>query len=318
MRIHLAALLTLPLLLSACPDKPAPGEPAAKAAAEPAKAATEPAKATAEPTKAAAEPTKAAAPPAEIKPIDLGPLKAGPLAEVVERLNTAHYDAEALGLQSVEGRVEMTSKKMGVLARAKVKWTSASTPVVTLVEVEKGGKKIPAPVGDTPNQIGAAIGWSDLQFKILKLVEGLGNGYLAHRLLEWKESKGEVALDGQTLRLTLQQGEQGTVTVEVGERYEVRKVTATHPKGFTRAMTYEMQTHQGRNLVTGAVLEAKTAKGAKLHKRASMMLKAIHGTRVEIGYGEAGRFFLPVKLRKLVPSMAEELTMAITYDKVTP
>ena len=297
MRLPVSILFSLLLLLPGCPDKLVQKAPQPKTLAA---------------KQAPAEPAP------EIKPLELGELVEEPLKEVVAKLNLAHYDAEALGLKGLEGNVEFTSKKLGLLARAKVIWKSGSTPEVTLSEVEKDGKKIPAPTGDQPDEIGRAIGWSDLQYKILKLVEGLGNGYLAHRLLEWKEAKGTAKLTKKALIISLDQNKQGKVVVKVGPGYEVRKVEAIHPKGFTRAMTYEVQRHNGRNLVTGALLTAEAHKGAELHKRAKMMLKAIHNTRFEIGYGDAGRYLLPVKLRKVIPSMREEMTMAITYSKVWP
>ncbi len=307
MRTLLAISLLFTLLLAGCPDRSSTQKPSPKKAAP----ATEtPATETAA--------TEAPAAPATIEPVALGELTSEPLAAVVAKLTQAHYDAESLGLKGLEGSVEFTSRKMEVLARAKVKWTSGSPPEVSLTEVEKDGKKIPAPTGQQPDEIGRAIGWADMQFQILKLVEGLGNGYLAHRLLEWKEATGEVNLTDGALTLAMDHKDQGKVNVAVQQGYAVKSVEAIHPKGFSRKMTYEVQMEQGRNLVTGALLEAKANTGAKLHDKAHKMLKAINGTRFEIGYSKAGRFMLPVKLRKEVPSMKEEITLSITYDKVTP
>jgi hypothetical protein len=301
MRTHVPTFLLLitALLLTACPAKESPAPAPAKEA-----------------PKEAAKPDEPPPPPTEIKPLTSGALAVEPLQKVVSKLNAAHYDAETLGLRTLSAVVVFTSKKNAMEAEGEVVWKSGSPPEVKLTRVSKNGKEIPKPDETNPEDVGKAVGWSDLQFKVLKLVEGLGNGYLAHRLLEWKEAKkGEVTREEEMLVLTLDQGEQGTVRIEVGEGYVVRRVVAVHPKGFTRSMDYSVRLHEGRNLVTSAMLEASGKPGAKLHKRAVMMLKAIHGTKFEIGYAPVGRFLMPVKLQKVIPSQSEEINMVITYNK---
>jgi len=320
MRLTLSTcpLLFACLMLAACPakDKPAPGgdEAPAKAVKEPAPspAAAEPATpdTPAEPAKAALPP-----PPAEIKPISMGKLKEEPLAEVVKKLTTAHYDPELLGLRKLKGTVTFTSARTKTHAEGQVSWESGAAPKVVLKRVEKDGKEIAPPQQGNVDDVGKAVGWGDLEYRVVKLVEGLSNGFLAQRLSEWRGSKGETKLRSDSLSLVMDQGEQGTVTVKVGEGYAVRKIEAAHPKGFTRAMEYTVQMDEGRNLVTSALVKTSIKEGVTLHKRAEFTLKVLHGTRFEIGYSKVGRFMLPVKLQKIIPEQKEEVTLVITYDK---
>lgn len=313
LRLSTSLLLVLSLTLTACPAKKSP--PPAQEEAKPAKAEVKeaPVKEAAEP----AEPAKLALPPppAEIKPVSLGPLKEEPLDEVVQKLKTAHYDPELLGLRKLKGSVVFDSKKTGMHAEAELSWESGATPKVVLKRVEKNGQEVAPPQQGNVKDVGKAVGWGDLEFRIVKLVEGLSNGFLAQRLHEWGASRGEVKLKGKTLELVLEQGEQGTVSIQVARGYAVRKVEAVHPKGFSRAMNYTVQMEEGRNLVTSAVVTATIKEGVTLHKRAEVTLKMLNGTRFEIGYDKVGKFMMPVKLQKSIPAQKEEISLAITYEK---
>lgn len=253
------------------------------------------------------------APP--IRPVKIRPLEEAPLEVVATRLLEAHYDAEGLGLKELQYTLEFTSKKSRTEAKASGWWQSGGPPEVTLLEVRKAGKKL-TPPGKNPEEVGQNIAWEGLRGKLLKLVDGMGNGFLARRLFDWKALSGTVKLQKKTLRLQFKQ-EFGETVALVGEGYVVRQVTV-RTKGIVRSMSYQSRTEQGRNLVTRALLKAYVAQDAKLPKRAHKVMQAANGTTFELEYGKVGRYLMPMKLRKVIPAMGEDLTLVITYKSAKP
>jgi hypothetical protein len=314
--------ICLAVLPGACRKREAPraAEPRAAEpkAAEPGAAepgAAEPGAAepgAAEPGPREAEP----APPPAIEPITPGELQVGTVAEVAAKLERTHYDAEALGLRQVRFSLRYRSKKDGVEAQVDGRWHSGGPPEVSLGEVSRKGVKLEPP-GDDPEDLGQKLAWDRLKKKILKLVEGIGNGFLSRRIFDWKSvTGGEVKKKGDRLVLSFSQDKMGQVTVVVGEGYRVQKVTAVSPLGFSRSMSYQTEVVDGRNLVTSAVLEGKLKK--KLHKRARQVMATLDGTRFEIAYGKVGRYLLPVKLHKVIPGTQDELELQFTYQEAKP
>lgn len=310
------------LLLSACPDM-APSNPPASSpppaapgsGAEPEK---RPTVATPRPEEAV-RPSPDASPPRAIEPVLLDQVrKDDAAAEVVAKLIQAHYDAEALGLRELGFSLAFSSKKLGIEAKAEGSWTSGSAPKVTLTHVQKDGKEVPPPKKDEAGDVGKLMGWSDLEFKVLKLVEGIGNGFLSRRLFDWSKISGTKSEEGERLILTFTEGDGGVTRVKIGPRYVVEQVSMRFKQGFSRSMEYKYKFENGRNLVAEAVMTSTVDPGVKLHRRATSTLKLSEGTRFGIEYGPVGRYVLPVKLTKLIPAMGEDMSLAITYARALP
>ena len=314
---------TLILLLGACqssdPKKPQPGAGAkpGPGVAGAKKAPVVPAKAPPpEPEKKVRVFVPRSYPPAlPIQPVKTRPLVEAPVGAEATHLLEAHYDAEGLGLKELQYTLEFKSKRGATEAKASGWWQSGAPPVVKLLEVRKAGKKL-VPPGKNPEEVGQKIAWEALSHKLLKLVDGMGNGFLARRLFDWKALSGTVKLQKKKLTLKFKQ-EFGETEVLVGEGYVVQKVTV-RSKGIVRSMSYESRTEQGRNLVNRARLKAFVEKGAKLPKRAHKVMQAADGTTFELAYSKVGRYLMPVKLRKVIPALGEDLTLTITYKSAKP
>lgn len=312
---------TLILLLGACqssdPKKP---PPAARAKPETKKNPTTPS-GTQKVVPPAADKKvrtfvpKSYPPVTPIKPVKTGPLAEAPVAEVAAKLLAAHYDAEGLGLKELQYTLEFSSKKTATEVKASGWWQSGGPPEVKLLEVKRAGKKL-APPGKNPEEVGQNLAWEELRRKMLRLMDGVGNGYLARRLFDWKAHSGTVKLDKKQLRMLFKQ-KMGETEVLVGEGYVVQQVTV-RARGIVRSMKYKTRREQGRNLVTSARLEARVEKSAKLPRRAHKVMQAANGTTFELQYGKAGRYLMPVKLRKVIPSVGEEMTLLIKYQSAKP
>ncbi len=312
---------TLILLLGACqssdPRTPPPGAvkatPAPQKSPPPAKEKKAP---PAEPQKKARVFVPRSYPePEQIQPVKMGPLAEAPLKDVAVKLLSAHYDAEGLGLKELQYDLELSSKKTRTKTRASGWWQSGGPPEVTLSQVQKNGKTLAKP-GKNPEEVGQNMAWEALRHQLLRLMDGVGNGYLARRLFDWKALAGTVKLQKGKLVLRFKQ-EFGHTEVLVGQGYVVQQVTV-RAKGIVRSMSYKTRLEQGRNLVTSARLEARVEKGSKLPKRAHKVMQAANGTTFELKYQKVGRYLLPVMLRKLIPAMGEDLTLKIKYRSAKP
>ena len=193
-------------------------------------------------------------------------------------------------------------------------WQSGGPPVVTLTEVSRGGKKLRRP-GKNPEEVGQNMAWENLRLKLLRLVDGVSNGFLSRRLYDWKTLEGKVKLKKGKLHMSFKQ-KFGDTEVVVGKGHVVERVSVSM-KGIVRAMTYKTRLEQGRTLVTGARLSAKVM-NPKMSKRAHQMMRAADGTNFELEHGKAGRYLLVTKLRKVVPGTGEDLMLKITYTSAKP
>lgn len=322
----LSLLLLSGLLLGACPSSdprpnaPDPGKVAPPQPGPKAKPAPAPAKAPAAPSKPKPRtfvPRTYPAPP-PVTPVKPHPLKVEPMAAVVTKLISTHYDAQNLGLKEIQFKVGFSLKRTAVKAQAEGWWQIGGPPEVKLLQVERAGKKLAPPSKGEAKAVGQNIAWEQLRYKLLKLVEGVGNGFLSRRLLDWKALPGEVQLKQGKLQLTMKQKQLGVVTVVVGPGYVVEQVSVRSPRGIVRSMIYSYQRDQGRNLVTKAVLTAHAEPGTKVPQRTQMGIKAADQTAIEISYAKVGRYLLPVKVRKVMPNIKEELALKIEYLSAKP
>lgn len=253
--------------------------------------------------------------PAPIQPVKAQPLARAPVKQVVTRLTEVHYDAEALGLRELQYKLHFISRREKIDARASGWWQSGGPPEVKLLQVKRDGKQLQRP-GKKAEEVGQNIAWTGLRYQLQKLMDGVGNGFLARRLFDWKKREGTVKLQGKKLQLVLNQ-EMGKTEVTVGPGHRVLSVTV-RSRGIVRSMHYKYRMEQGRNLVSGARLEASVEQGTKLPKRAYSVMKAANGTIFELEYKKAGRYLLPVKLHKKVPGTGQELTLEIEYLSAKP
>ncbi len=304
--------LGLALFCGAACERQTPGrQPPGGAAAKVGGGAAEPA-AGAAPQPAPAPPP---APTGPIEDIDLGPLKVESWPQVVAKLERAHYDAEVLGLREVRFTLSYRSKRQAAVeALAKGRWKPGGPPELELTQVKRDGKVLAAPEGE--EQIGQKVAWERLHYKLLKLIEGLGNGFLSRRIFDWRSARGAVKQEGDHLLLTYTQEKLGQTTIEVGPGYAVQRVSIVAPEGYTRSMTYKTRSEGGRNLVVDGLFSTRMDK--PLHDKARITLEAMDGNRFQISYDKVGRYWLPVKLVKTIPKLAEQLDVELKYEAALP
>jgi hypothetical protein len=261
-------------------------------------------------------PAQAAPPVPEVKgppALDLGPLVKEEAKKVFEKLLSAHYDPEALGLRELEYSVEFESKLGKATARGKGEWKSGTPPTMVLTELRRDGKVETEPGSNEA----AKQEWTSWQERIHQLLDGLTNGYLSRRIEDWKAKPSKVALKDGKLELSFEDKDNQT-TVVIGPGYKVETVNNHYERGISRSMAYTHRVEGGRNLVVKALLHAAVDPGSKLPPRATTVMTAADKTLFEITYDSVGRYLLPVKLHKVIPAQAEEMTLTVRYTAVRP
>lgn len=234
-----------------------------------------------------------------------------PFARAVERLTERHYDPARLGLKTLRFRLALRSVKDQTDATAEGYVRVGSAPDVRVHRILRQGKPT-----DATSEVGQLI-WKGMRFQLRRLLEGLGSGFLAERLAQWKGVAGESALSDGHLRLTIQEPS-GKTEILVGPAWQVEKVTHVASQGVTRTMSYTTRLEGGRSLVTGAVMGVMIDPSSTLPKRGKAMLRFADQSRFEVQYAKVGRYLLPVRLRKSVPSRHDEVEVTLTYTTVQP
>jgi hypothetical protein len=248
-------------------------------------------------------------------PLQLGELAQEPLAAVVDKLTRAHYDAQSHGLRQLAFSVELTLSKAKTQATATGRWRQGEqVPVVEITSISRQGKPEPRPQDDSG--IGWQM-WTSLRLQLQNLLEGLGRGFLAQRLGQWRGLEGKSALRDGKLVLTFGDKE-GETEVQVGKGYVVERVTHRSPKGVTRSMTYTHQREGGRNLVTRAVFGMQMDPSAEVSRLSKKVVRMTDQMVFEITYTRVGGYLLPSQLRKTMPGDGDQITVKISYTEAKP
>lgn len=243
--------------------------------------------------------------------VELGPLAAGPMDQVMAKLVRAHYDPQALGLKELAFTAEMSLPKHQTLVSAEGSWKAGDGPRVKILQTTRKGKvehKPPDP------GLGQQI-WTSLQYQLQNFLDGMGSGFLSRRLAEWQKISGKCQMVGEKLSLSFDEGKSRSV-VTVGPGYVVERVENRVAGTMTRSMEYHYQTERGRNLVTSAELRLKLENEATLPAKALKGLKGSDGMRFELAYQQVQGLLLPVRLRKLTPGLQDEAIVTIHYTAI--
>lgn len=250
----------------------------------------------------------------KIPALELGALKKESAREVVAKLIEAHYDAERLGLRELKFKLDYASKRKDTSTKGEGGWKSGGAPTVALTSIVQSGKTL-KPETKLHQQMFQAM-----TYRMRRLLDGLGNGFLSRRLHDLKKLDGEVEKKGKRLelRFALKDEAGSKMTLVVGERYQVERIERTSPKGVVRAMQYEYQLEGGRNLMRSARMMVRFADNTKIPQKARVKLTAANNTLFQISYKKVGRFFVPTHLHKTMPASGDEISLGLSYSAALP
>jgi hypothetical protein len=292
-----AAVLALLTLLAGCP-KDTPSPPGGGSAG-------------------LAAPSAPVKPPTPPPPLQLGELAQEPMAAVVDKLTRAHYDAQSYGLQQLAFGAEFTLAKSKTKAAATGRWRQGErVPTVEISSITRDNKPEPKPK-PTDNESVDAQKWIALRLQLQNLLGGLGRGFLAERLGQWRGLEGKSALRDGKLVLSFSDKE-GDTEVQVGKGYVVERVTHRSPKGVTRSMSYTYQLEGGRNLVTRAVFGMQMVPDAEISRLSKKVVRMTDQMVFEIAYVRVAGLLLPSRLTKTMPGDDEKIAIAISYTEPKP
>lgn len=332
LRHLVTTLLTLVLATStaAC-TKPQTGSGSGSAATGPAagahgkaRSATKPEAATPAKGPAASKPTAPTPPRNDLPPPIVGaipPLKIpalakGPAPALVAQLRQAHYDPERLGLREVRFKLTYLEKLTETRATAEGSWKSGGPPQLSLSGLWRKGAAVAKDNKRRENMHTA------LTFRLRRLLDGLGNGFLSRRLFDWRQREGKVEVLGDGgRRLTYQVANEfskETVVVEIDAQARIRSVERRSQRGVNRKMSYTYKMVDGRNLVQSGTVSITFADNAEIRGKLRKKLSTMQGMSYQFTFTKVGRFWLPTQIYRRSPALAREISLALTYEAAKP
>ncbi len=236
--------------------------------------------------------------------------------ELVAAIQAAHYDPERLGLRKLGLSLSYLDKKRNIKIEASGSWQSRSPAQVTISKLTRDGK-ILGKESKRHQQMHQA-----LTFRLRRLLEGLGNGFLTHRLYSWADQPGKVAavkgdtIKGAAVSLSMDVNNEFNaekVVVTVDDKARVVHVKRTSSRGVVREMSYAYRMIDGRNLVSSATVKVSLANAPKLKGRMRVRLMSMDGMSFQFTYGKVGRFWLPKTIYRKSPKIGQEIALDLTY-----
>ncbi|MBW2732721.1 MAG: hypothetical protein JRH20_10045 [Deltaproteobacteria bacterium] len=249
-----------------------------------------------------------------IPPLKLHALKKGAVRDVLKKLIEAHYDAERLGLRELRFKLAYASMHRNTSTKGEGHWRSGGPPSVKLGNIMQDGKTL-ARKSKVHQQM-----YQAMTYRMRRLLDGLGNGFLSRRLHDLKDLDAKVEKKNGTLELHFDlKDEAGSkMMVVVGKGYRVERIERSSTKGVIRGMKYDYQLEGGRNLVRSAQMMVRFTDDTKIPKKARAKLAAGNNSLFQIRYKKIGRFFVPIRLHKKMPATLGEITLDLTYSAALP
>lgn len=234
--------------------------------------------------------------------------------QLVAALQAAHYDPERLGLRKLSFTLSYLDKKRSIKIDAKGSWTSRSPAEVTITKLTRDGKALGKET-KRQQQMHQA-----LTFRLRRLLDGLGNGFLTKRLYAWADKPGKVAAakaNKGKVSLTMDvknEFNSEKVVVTVDDMARVEHVRRASNRGVVREMRYAYRMIDGRNLVSTATAKVSLANAPKLKGRMRMRLMSMDGMNFQFTYTKVGRFWLPKTIYRRSPKVGQEIALELEYD----
>lgn len=161
-----------------------------------------------------------------------------------------------------------------------------------------------------------------LTFRLRRLLDGLGNGFLSRRLFDWRKREGKVeVLANGGRRLTYQVANEFSkeqVIVEIDAQARIRSVERRSARGVNRKMTYIYKMVDGRNLVSSGTVSISFADNAKLRGKLRKKLSTMQGMTYQFTYAKVGRFWLPTQIYRRSPALVREIALTLSYEAAKP
>ncbi|MCK5799946.1 MAG: hypothetical protein KAI47_22300 [Deltaproteobacteria bacterium] len=277
-------------------------------------------------TKEASSPLKPAPdlPPAiqgPIPAVKLVPLNAKLSAKkIIQAIRDAHYDAERLGLRQVDFSMTYVEAHKATKVTATGRWKSGGPPDLTLKTLSRENKTI---AKDTKRheQMHQAM-----TFRLRRLLQGLGKGFLSQRIADWLHRDGKVRTvksnaAGKKKMLEIvyavsNEFNHENVTLLIDAENRVERVTRTSDRGVTRTMRYHYRMVGGRNLVTRGEVSISFGDNAKIKGKLRTRLMATDDMNYQFTYKKIGRFYLPTQIYRRSPKLGRRLVIELTYTQV--
>lgn len=311
-RLSLVSLIAL----TACREKtsaPAPGTESTSAGTAPDKAPPKaPVPSTKAPPALTPNATNAPPPPPAPRPED-------PSWVLLNRVDQAHYDAVRAGLKELEFSLQLTTKGLAnnMETTARGTWRAGKIEL-ELTAVSRQGKEIKRGTGEN-DQV-----WGFAKDLTMRLLGGLGRGFLRPRIDEFIRLTGKVKRQGKAADIIFQDPDGGVTTFRIGEPPRIERISMASKDGVERAMSYQYQVEGDHNLVQEATLSASVNKGARYPKRIKAQIRRTNGTRYSFQYTKVGAYHLPSTLHRTTPRLTkapsphefgEETLLKLSYTK---
>jgi macrodomain Ter protein organizer (MatP/YcbG family) len=233
--------------------------------------------------------------------------------QLVHALQAAHYDAEHLGLRQLSFKLSYLDKKRRIKIEAKGRWTSRSPAEVEISSLSRDGKPVAKDTEPHKKMYQA------LTFRLRRLLDGLGKGFLTRRLYAWRDRPGKLAaVKGGKLSLTMDVKNEFNaekVVVLVDDKSRIEKVTRRSNRGVVRAMSYRYRMIDGRNLVSTATASVRFEGKAQIKRRMRTRLMSMDGMNFQFTYAKFGRFYLPKSIYRRSPKIGQEIAIELSYRK---
>ena len=160
-----------------------------------------------------------------------------------------------------------------------------------------------------------------MTFRLRRLLEGLGNGFLSRRLTAWLQREGKVrSLPGGKLEVEYavkNEFNDEKVTLLIDKRHRIERVTRHSNRGVTRTMRYTYQMIDGRNLVSRGDVSVSFDDNAKIDGKLRVRLMTMDGMIYQLTYKKIGRFYLPTQIYRKSPKLAQQISLDLTYTDAT-
>lgn len=235
---------------------------------------------------------------------------------IVAQLREAHYDPERLGLRELRFKLTYLEKLTETRATADGSWKSGAPPQLTLSGLWRKGAAVGKDNKRRENMHTA------LTFRLRRLLDGLGNGFLSRRLFDCRQREGKVELLGDGGRRLIYQVanefSKEKVVVEIDVQARIRSVERRSQRGVNRKMTYTYKMVDGRNLVQSGTVSITFADNAKIRGKLRTKLSTMQGMSYQFTFTKVGRFWLPTQIYRRSPALGREISLALTYQAAKP
>ncbi len=223
-----------------------------------------------------------------------------PSQRLMMEVDQRHYDPIKQGLKELSFSLQLSIKGPGnhTETEAQGSWRGGQLEL-KLTAVRRQGKEIKQ---DTKE--GGHI-WGVSKELTLRLLDGLGRGYLRPRVDQFKRLKGKIRREGKVIEIDYQNPDRGITTFRLDAEHRIERLSMASSDGVNRTMSYTYQMEGKQNMIREATLSATVKKGARYPKRIKAQIRRTNGMRFGFKYVKVGRFLLPSTLHRTTPRLTK-------------